>query len=157
MRQNVSKYILKAINLSEKSIAKGGGPFGAIIVKDGKIIAQAHNSVTILNDPTAHAEILAIRKACKKLKTFDLTGCIIYTSCEPCPMCLSAIYWAHIEKICYAASNLDASAIGFDDSFIYKEFELDPQLRKIKSEQILRELALDAFRMWRDKDDKTVY
>lgn len=157
MRQNVSKYILKAIRLSEKSIVKGGGPFGAIIVKDGKIIAQAHNSVAIMNDPTAHAEILAIRKACKKLKTFDLSGCVIYTSCEPCPMCLSAIYWAHIEKICFSASNLDASAIGFDDSFIYKEFELDPQLRKIKSEQILRELALDAFRMWRDKDDKVVY
>lgn len=157
MRQNVSKYMLKAIRLAEKSVIKGGGPFGALIVNDGKIVAQAHNSVTLLNDPTAHAEVIAIRKACKKLKTFDLSGCVIYTSCEPCPMCLSAIYWAHIDKICYAASNLDASAIGFDDSFIYKEFTMEPQYRKIKSEQILRELSLDAFRMWRDKTDKTLY
>ncbi|MFT3994954.1 MAG: nucleoside deaminase [Dysgonomonas sp.] len=149
--------MLKAIAWAEKSIEKGGGPFGAVIVKDGKIVAQGHNCVTINNDPTAHAEVTVIRKACKKMKTFDLSGCEIYTSCEPCPMCLSAIYWAHIDKIYYGCTKADAKDIDFDDSFIYDQIDLKPEKRSIPATQILHQEALQAFRVWESKEDKVEY
>lgn len=139
------------------SVANGGGPFGAVIVKDGKIVAEGSNCVTLNNDPTAHAEVTTIRKACTALNTFDLSGCEIYTSCEPCPMCLSAIYWARIERIYYGCNKVDAKNIGFDDSFIYEQIELKPELRSIPSSQVLHTEALEAFRMWTDKEDKIEY
>lgn len=147
----------KAISLSEKSVESGGGPFGAVIVKDGKIVAQGSNCVTLNNDPTAHAEVSTIRKACKKLNTFDLSGCIIYTSCEPCPMCLSAIYWARIDKIYYGCTKKDAKDIGFDDSFIYDQIALKPEKRSIPSLNIMNNEAISAFKMWEEKADKTEY
>ena len=139
------------------SVANGGGPFGAVIVKDGKIVAEGSNCVTLNNDPTAHAEVTTIRKACTALNTFDLSGCEIYTSCEPCPMCLSAIYWARIERIYYGCDKVDAKNIGFDDSFIYEQIELKPELRSIPSSQVLHTEALEAFRMWTDKEGKIEY
>jgi tRNA(Arg) A34 adenosine deaminase TadA len=151
------QYMRKAIQLSIKNVEMGGGPFGAVIVKDGKIIATGANSVTRNNDPTAHAEVTAIRKAAKKLGTFDLSGCEIYTSCEPCPMCLSAIYWAHIDKIYYANTKTDAKNIGFDDSFIYDEIALRTEDRKIKTSQMMREEAIKAFETWNSKEDKIEY
>lgn len=147
----------KAIELSIKSVRNGGGPFGAIIARKGEIIAEGSNGVTIYNDPTAHAEVTAIRKACEKLGTFDLTGCEIYTSCEPCPMCLGAIYWAHLDKIYYANNRKDAADIGFDDDFIYQEIEVKPQYRKKPSEILMREEGLEAFRIWNKKTDKIEY
>jgi len=147
----------RAIRLSEESVNKGGGPFGAVIVKDGKIVGEASNSVTIDNDPTAHAEVNAIRKACSNLGTFELDGCTIYTSCEPCPMCLGAIYWAHIDKIYYGNDAKDAASIGFDDDFIYKEIDLAPADRRTKMEELLPDEAIKAFDMWRNKTDKTEY
>ena len=147
----------KAIELSIESVRNGGGPFGAIIARKGEIIAEGSNGVTIYNDPTAHAEVTAIRKACEKLGTFDLTGCEIYTSCEPCPMCLGAIYWAHLDKIYYANDRKDAADIGFDDDFIYQEIEVKPQYRKKPSEMLMREEGLEAFRIWNKKTDKIEY
>lgn len=147
----------KAIELSIKSVRNGGGPFGAIIARKGEIIAEGSNGVTIYNDPTAHAEVTTIRKACEKLGTFDLTGCEIYTSCEPCPMCLGAIYWAHLDKIYYANDRKDAADIGFDDDFIYQEIEVKPQYRKKPSEILMREEGLEAFRIWNKKTDKIEY
>ena len=147
----------KAIELSIDSVRNGGGPFGAIIARKGEIIAEGSNGVTIYNDPTAHAEVTAIRKACGKLGTFDLTGCEIYTSCEPCPMCLGAIYWAHLDKIYYANDRKDAADIGFDDDFIYQEIEVKPQYRKKPSEILMREEGLEAFRIWNKKTDKIEY
>ena len=147
----------RAILLSVESVKKGGGPFGAVIARDGEIIAEGSNNVTIDCDPTAHAEVTTIRKATKALGTFDLAGCEIYTSCEPCPMCLGAIYWAHLDKIYYANDRKDAAAIGFDDDFIYEEFALKPEERKKPSEILLRDEALEAFRAWEQKDDKTEY
>lgn len=149
--------MMKAIELSMNSVANGGGPFGAVIVKDGKIVAEGSNCVTLNNDPTAHAEVTTIRKACTALNTFDLSGCEIYTSCEPCPMCLSAIYWARIERIYYGCDKVDAKNIGFDDSFIYEQIELKPELRSIPSSQVLHTEALEAFRMWTNKEDKIEY
>ena len=147
----------RAIELSINSVRNGGGPFGAVIAREGEIIAEGSNSVTIYNDPTAHAEVTAIRKACEKLGTFDLTGCEIYTSCEPCPMCLGAIYWAHLDKIYYANDRKDAADIGFDDDFIYQEIEVKPQYRKKPSEILMREEGLEAFRIWNKKTDKIEY
>ncbi|MCL2650606.1 MAG: nucleoside deaminase [Candidatus Azobacteroides sp.] len=147
----------KAIALSIKNVKHRGGPFGAIIVKDGKIISTGVNQVTKNNDPTAHAEVSAIRKAARKLGTFDLSGCEIYTSCEPCPMCLGAIYWAHLDKMYYGNSKTDAKNIGFDDSFIYDEIALIPQDRKLKSEQILSGEAIVAFQDWIEKEDRIDY
>ena len=147
----------KAIELSIESVRNGGGPFGAVIAREGEIIAEGSNGVTIYNDPTAHAEVTAIRKACEKLGTFDLTGCEIYTSCEPCPMCLGAIYWAHLDKIYYANNRKDAADIGFDDDFIYQEIEVKPQYRKKPSEILMREEGLEAFRIWNKKTDKIEY
>jgi tRNA(Arg) A34 adenosine deaminase TadA len=151
------KFMNKAIALSISNIKKGGGPFGAIVVKNGCIIATGTNGVTSKNDPTAHAEIVAIRKAAKKLHTFDLSGCEIYSSCEPCPMCLSAIYWAHIDKVYYGNTKEDAKEIGFDDSFIYDEFTLKPYKRKLPTEQKLAEKAILAFKAWSEKEDKIKY
>ncbi len=147
----------RAIELSENSVRNGGGPFGAVIAKDGEIVAEGSNKVTIDNDPTAHAEVCTIRKACQKLGTFDLSGCVIYTSCEPCPMCFGAIYWAHLDKIYYANDRKDAGKIGFDDDFIYEEIALEPQYRKKPSEILLRNEAINAFKMWTLKDDKNEY
>jgi len=157
MENKDKKYMLDAIRLSSENIDSGGGPFAAIIVKDGKIISAATNSVTADNDPTAHAEINAIRKACKALNSFDLSGCVIYTSCEPCPMCLGAIYWAHIDKVFYGNTKDDARKIGFDDSFIYKEMELPLKKRKIEFEQLLHDEAFKAFIKWHKSDNKTEY
>lgn len=151
------KFMRKAIALSVQNVKKGGGPFAAIIVKDGKIIATGANGVTLRNDPTAHAEVTAIRKASKKLGTFDLQGCVIYTSCEPCPMCLGAVYWAHLDKMYYGNTKTDAKNIGFDDSFIYDEIDLKPSKRKLKSEQLLPEQAIKAFEAWTNKEDKIEY
>ena len=147
----------RAIELSKQSVEHGGGPFGAVIARNGDIIAEGSNCVTIDCDPTAHAEVSTIRKACKQLGTFDLTGCEIFTSCEPCPMCLGAIYWAHLDKIYYANDRKDAAAIGFDDDFIYQELDLKPADRQKPSEILLREEAIEAFRMWQEKEDKTEY
>lgn len=152
-----SKYMIQAIELAQKSVEKGGGPFGAVIVKDGKVVAEGSNCVTLNNDPTAHAEVSTIRIACKNLNTFDLSGCVIYSSCEPCPMCLAAIYWARIEKIYYGCNKTDAKDIGFDDSFIYEQIDLKPEQRSIPAKEFLREEALSAFRMWSEKDDKIEY
>ncbi len=147
----------RAINLSKESVLNGGGPFGAVIARNGEIIAEGSNNVTTQCDPTAHAEVSAIRKAAEKLGTFDLSGCQIYTSCEPCPMCLGAIYWAHLDKIYYANDRKDAAEIGFDDDFIYQELQLKPSERQKPSEIIMREEAIEAFRMWQQKEDKTEY
>ncbi|MCI6701913.1 MAG: nucleoside deaminase [Prevotella sp.] len=147
----------RAITLSEESVKNGGGPFGAVIAKDGLVIAEAANRVTLDHDPTAHAEVSAIREACRKLDTFDLSGCNIYTSCEPCPMCLGAIYWAHLDKIFYGNDRLDAARIGFDDDFIYKELSLGVDKRKKDTQRILSDQARKAFDMWMTKADKTEY
>jgi len=147
----------KAVALSLKNIENGGGPFGAVIVKDGKIIATGANRVTANTDPTAHAEVNAIRKAAKKLGTFDLSGCEIYTSCEPCPMCLGAVYWAHLDKMYYGNTKADAKSIGFDDSFIYDEIELKPEKRRLQSAQLLPDEAIKAFESWENATDKMEY
>lgn len=155
----MDKYELmrRAIELSVESVNNGGGPFGAVIAKNGEIVAEASNCVTIDCDPTAHAEVSCIRKAAKTLGTFDLEGCEIYTSCEPCPMCFGAIYWAHLDKIYYANDRKDAGAIGFDDDFIYQEIALPTEERMKPSEILLRDEAIKAFDLWRDKEDKTEY
>ena len=136
---------------------KIGGPFGALVFKDGKIVGKGVNRVLAKHDPTAHAEVSAIRKAAARLGTFSLEGCEIYTSCEPCPMCLGAIYWAHIDKIYYANNRKDAADIGFDDDFMYQEIAVDPADRKKPSSILLRDEAQKAFAMWRLKEDKTCY
>ena len=147
----------RAIELSKQSVRNGGGPFGAVIARNGEIIAEGSNCVTIDCDPTAHAEVSTIRKACKSLGTFDLSGCEIFTSCEPCPMCFGAIYWAHLDKIYMGNDRKDAAKIGFDDDFIYQEIALNAADRKKPSEVLLRDEALEAFRMWDEKTDKTEY
>ncbi len=134
-----------------------GGPFGAVVVKDGKIIGKGGNQVTIANDPTAHAEIVAIRQAAKNLGTFDLSGCEIYSSCEPCPMCLGAIYWSRINKLYYAATKEDAAKADFDDSFIYNEFTKPKTERKLQSVQMMREEAVKVFEKWIENEDKIPY
>lgn len=151
------ELMLKAITLAEENVNNGGGPFGAVIARNGEIIATGVNRVTAEHDPTAHAEVSAIRAACKKLGTFDLSGCEIYTSCEPCPMCLGAIYWAHLDNMYYGNDKADAKRIGFDDSFIYDEIALSPSDRKLESKRILSEEAATAFKMWMNKDDKVEY
>ncbi|MBP5135113.1 MAG: nucleoside deaminase [Paludibacteraceae bacterium] len=147
----------KAIELSLENIANGGGPFGAVIAKNGEIISTGVNRVTATNDPTAHAEVNAIRSAAALLGTFDLSGCVIFTSCEPCPMCLGAIYWAHIDKIFFANTKKDAKSIGFDDSFIYDEMSLPLNERKIPTKPMMREKAIKAFLEWAEKSDKQTY
>ncbi len=147
----------RAIALSEQSVKTGGGPFGAVIARGGVIVAEASNSVTKDFDPTAHAEVNAIRIACDRLRTFDLRGCDIYCSCEPCPMCLGAIYWAHLDKIYYANNRKDAAHIGFDDEFIYQEIPLQAEARTKEMEELLRDEALKVFALWEQKSDKTEY
>ena len=147
----------RAIELSIKSVNNGGGPFGSVIVKGDKIIAEGSNKVTSNNDPTAHGEIVAIREACKKLNNFSLNGCELYSTCEPCPMCLSAIYWARINKIYYANTREDARKIDFDDSLIYTELQKNIDKRKIPMIQMMRNEALKAFEMWDKKTDKVKY
>ena len=150
-------FMMRAIELSIESAKSKGGPFGSVIVKDNKIIAEGCNQVTINNDPTAHGEIVAIRSACQKLNTFNLSECDLYSSCEPCPMCLSAIYWSRIENVFYANTRIDAKKIDFDDSFIYSEINKDLENRKIKMHQIHRDEALEAFKIWENKEDKIKY
>lgn len=147
----------KAIALSKENVANGGGPFGAVIARDGEIIATGVNRVTSNHDATAHAEVSAIRNACAKLGTHDLSGCEIYSSCEPCPMCLGAIYWAHLDRLYYGNDKHDAANIGFDDSFIYDELDLKPEQRRLESSRLLSEEALAAFRLWEEKPDKIEY
>lgn len=151
------KFMRKAIALSLENIKNGGGPFGAVVVKDEKIISTGVNQVTSNIDPTAHAEVNAIRKASRKLRTFDLSGCEIYTSCEPCPMCLGAIYWAHIDKMYYGNTKSDAKNIGFDDSFIYDEIALKPENRQVKTIQLLPDEAIKAFEAWKNVENKVRY
>jgi guanine deaminase len=149
MQKENERFMKMAIALSEQNVTQSlGGPFGAVIVKDGKVIAKSANKVTTSNDPTAHAEVSAIRMACKKLKTFDLSGCVIYTSCEPCPMCLGAIYWSRIDLIYYANTKKDVADIGFDDQFIYDELDLHMDKRKLPVVQLLRDEAQQAFKQW---------
>lgn len=147
----------EAIRVSVENIKSGGGPFGAVIVRDGEIIASSGNRVTANNDPTAHAEVMAIRAACQKLKTFDLSGTTIYTSCEPCPMCLGSIYWAHIDKMYYGNNRQDAAKIGFDDEFIYQEFERPLSERRLHTEQLIPNEAIEAFEAWENNADKIEY
>jgi guanine deaminase len=153
-RQFMQEAISQALN-SVRS--KKGGPFGAAIVKAGKIVAKAHNQVTLTNDPTAHAEIVAIRHACQALGTFQLRGCELYTSCEPCPMCFGAIYWARLERVYYASTKEDAAAIGFDDHLIYEELEREPQSRLLPASQFMRDEALVAFQAWTEAINKIEY
>jgi len=155
---NDEKFMRRAIELSIENVTlRNGGPFGCVIVKDGNIVAEGYNRVTATNDPTAHAEVTAIRNACQKLNSFQLDDCIIYTSCEPCPMCLGAIYWARPKAVYFANTKTDAAAILFDDNFIYKEIELGIQNRKLPFKQIMNKEALEAFKMWSSKTYKTEY
>lgn len=154
----VENFMQEAIDLSVNNVkVNNGGPFGAVVVKDGKIIARGYNQVTSSNDPTAHAEVVAIREACKVLGSFQLTNCEIYTSCEPCPMCLGAIYWARPSRVYYANTKEDAAAIQFDDDFIYKEIAKPIQFRELEFKQVMRKEALEAFVLWKEKADKIEY
>lgn len=152
------KFMREAIRLSVRAVRRGeGGPFGAVVVRDGRIVGRGWNRVTSTNDPTAHAEIVAIREACERLTTFRLDDCDLYTSCEPCPMCLSAIYWARLGNVFYGGTRRDAAKIAFDDARIYREVALPPRRRKIHMRQLLRREALPAFAEWRRKPDKIPY
>ena len=157
MNKQDKRFMQLAIDLSIENVANGGGPFGAVIVKDGEVVATGTNRVTANNDPTAHAEVSAIRAACQKQGSFKLEGCTIYTSCAPCPMCLSAIYWAGLSRICYANNKQDAEDINFGDKFIYEEIERPMSERTIPTENFMREEALQAFRNWEEKTDKIEY
>lgn len=158
MTSTERKFLDRAIELSRQGIEKGyGGPFGCVIVKDGEIVGEGCNEVLLTNDPTAHAEVVAIRNACKNLSTFQLSGCDVYTSCEPCPMCLGAIYWARPNRVIYANSKQDAAAINFDDAFIYEEIETQPTQRQIPFIHEPDQRALDIFRQWKNNDSRQVY
>ena len=158
MEKGHNYFMSRVIELAaENAGSVTGGPFGAVIVKDGEIVAAQSNKVTVDIDPTAHAEVNAIREACKVLGTFDLSGCILYSSCEPCPMCLSAAYWAHIDKIYYAADRYDAAKVGFDDEFIYKELSLPISARRLGLEQIMPEDGLVPFVKWSENNEKIHY
>ena len=152
-----NEFMKRAIELSLESVNKGGGPFGCVIVKDEKIVSEGSNKVTSSKDPTAHGEIVAIREACKKINNFSLSGFELYSSCEPCPMCLSAIYWARIDKVYFANTRQDAQNIDFDDSLIYSEFQKNIDKRKIPMVQMMRSEALKAFELWDKKTDKVKY
>lgn len=151
------QFMQMAIDLSIENVANGGGPFGAVIVRNGEVIATGTNRVTANNDPTAHAEVSAIREACKKLQNFKLAGCVCYTSCEPCPMCLSALYWAGVARIVYGNTKDDAKAINFDDSFIYDEIGKPYAKRAIPCQNFMRKEALAGFRAWAEKEDRIEY
>ncbi len=155
--QRAQQFMREAIRLANESVEHGGGPFGAVVVKGDTIVAGSSNSVTLDNDPTAHAEVNAIRQACRQLGTFDLSGCDIYTSCEPCPMCLGAIYWAHIDHIYYGNTRQDAAAIDFADDFIYDELGKPLDERTLPIVPLLRNEALQTFRLWSEKTDKVEY
>lgn len=158
MQSEHRKFMKMAIDLSREGMSSGvGGPFGCVIVKNGEVIGQGSNAVSSSNDPTAHAEVVAIRDACKNLGHFQLDDCILYTSCEPCPMCLGAIYWARPSKVYYANTKVDAARIDFDDQFIYEELELPFEKRKIPFEQLMNEEAWEVFEEWKCKSDKTLY
>ena len=150
-------FMREAIKLSAESVRSGGGPFGAVIVRDGEIIARGENRVTVCNDPTAHAEVSAIREAAARMGTYDLSGCEIYSSCEPCPMCLGAIYWARLDRLYYAGTRADAANVGFDDAHIYEELPLDPSQRELPTQTLLREEAQRVFEAWAEKTDKKEY
>lgn len=152
-----ARFMQMAIDLSIENVEKGGGPFGAVIVRDGEIIATGVNSVVASNDPTAHAEVNAIRNACKAVGSFKLEGCVVYSSCEPCPMCLSALYWAGVSRICFGNTKEDAKNIDFDDSFIYDEIERDYKKRAIKFDHFMRDKSIVAFHNWSQKEDKIKY
>lgn len=150
--------MLQAIELAKNGMLAGnGGPFGCVIVKDGQVVGQGSNMVLKTKDPTAHAEVVAIREACKNLDNFQLDGCEVYTSCEPCPMCLGAIFWARPAKVYFACTKEDAANAGFDDDFIYQEIEIKPEQRQIPMISFLREESLKAFELWKEKGDKTLY
>ena len=157
MNNKSNNFMLRAIELSMISVKTNGGPFGCVIVKNNQIIAEGSNEVTKTNDPTAHAEIVTIRKACNELKNFHLKGTEMYTSCEPCPMCLSAIYWSHIDKIYFGNTRIEAAKIGFDDNFIYDELLMDLTKRKIPSRQLNQNEAIKVFQEWELKTDKIEY
>jgi guanine deaminase len=158
MTTTPNPFMLRAIQLALENVRSGrGGPFGAVIVRNGEIIAEGVNQVTARNDPTAHAEVLAIRQACTKLTAFELKDCELYSSCEPCPMCLGAIYWARIGRLYYGSTADDAAKIGFDDSFIYHELQIVHTQRRIPTTELMRDEALVAFRAWADKLDKVRY
>ena len=158
MTEKDERFMLKAIRLAQNGIdSNAGGPFGAVVVKDGKIVGEGFNKVTSTNDPTAHAEVVAIRNACENLRSFQLDGCTLYTSCEPCPMCLGAIYWARPAQVFYAATREDAANIGFDDEFIYKEIEKNFEDRQMKLVNFLRDEGLKVFKNWENKADKKKY
>ncbi|MEO7539334.1 MAG: nucleoside deaminase [Pyrinomonadaceae bacterium] len=158
MDDNDRQFMSQAIELAKQGMAaNAGGPFGAVVVKDGEIVGRGNNRVTSTNDPTAHAEVIAIREACKALGTFQLDGCSIYTSCEPCPMCLGAIYWARPEKVFYACTRDDAAVIGFDDNFIYEELEKANDEREMILVSLMRDEALEVFNSWAAKPDKIEY
>jgi guanine deaminase len=152
-----TEFMRRAIALSNEMLQSGSGPFGAVIVKDGAILAEGSNRVTVTNDPTAHAEVVAIREACAKLGSFSLAGCEIYTTCEPCPMCLSAIYWARLDRIYYANDRTDAARIGFDDDFLYREIPLPLEKRQIRMIRLLADEAQATFAAWESKPDKVQY
>ena len=158
MTDSQKNFMRQAIQLAKDGMLSGaGGPFGCVIVKDGKIVGQGSNRVLTTQDPTAHAEVVAIRDACKNLNHFQLEGCELYASCEPCPMCLGAIYWARPDRVFFACTKEDAAAIGFDDELIYREIEIKPSKRKIPMENLLREESLEAFELWKEKGDKALY
>ena len=150
-------FLREAIRLANESIANGGGPFGAVVVRDGEIVGRGNNRVTLDNDPTAHAEVRAIRDACRNLGDFQLSGCELYVNCEPCPMCLSAAYWARLDALWYAADAADAAGAGFDDVFIREELQLAPAERRLPMRQALRDEALETFQRWQALEDKIEY
>jgi len=154
---NIHEFMMRAIELSEKNVNSGGGPFGAVIVKNNKIIGEGKNSVVKLNDPTAHAEVMAIRNACTQTNSFDLSGSVIFSSCEPCPMCLAAIWWARIEKVYYGNTKIDASKIGFDDNEIYCELTRPITQRKLPMQQALPDESIKAFKIWQNNQNKITY
>lgn len=152
------RFIREAIELAKIHSRSGeGGPFGVVIVKQGSIVGRGWNEVVSTNDPTAHAEVVAIRSACQKLGVFNLSGCVLYSSCEPCPMCLGAIYWARIDRIVFAAGRADAAAVGFDDDYIYREIQLPRMTRSISMTQFLRDEAVEVMRAWSDLPNNTIY
>jgi len=158
MKENKEQFMEMAIKMAEDNIIEqNGGPFGALVVKDGVVVGRGSNHVTSENDPTAHAEVVAIRDACSNLNTFNLDGCEIYASCEPCPMCLGAIYWSRIGKLYYAGTKDDAANANFDDSFIYREFELPKEERSIPSSQLMRHKAVEVFEKWNENENKIEY
>ena len=156
-KHSPESFMREAIKLSAESVQSGGGPFGAVIVRNGEIIARGENRVTVCNDPTAHAEVSAIREAAARMGTYDLSGCEIYSSCEPCPMCLGAIYWARLDRLYYAGTRADAANVGFDDAHIYEELPLEPSQRELPTQTLLREEAQQVFEAWASKLDKKEY